>query len=114
MDSDTHGHGLSAAGLRRIDEHLMKRYIEPGKIAGALTVVARHCHVAWFSPRGLSDLERKKAMAQDTIFRIYSMTKPITSVALMMLEERGLVALADRVDRYIPAFKNLQVYKSGR
>src|SRR5262249_36023329 len=106
--------GLSSEGLRRIDHHLVSRYIEPGKIAGALTLVARRGEVAWLSPLGLMDRERKKPMREDTIFRIYSMTKPVTSVALMMLHERGAVSLADPVHRYIPEWAALPVHKTGR
>jgi CubicO group peptidase (beta-lactamase class C family) len=106
--------GLSSEALRRIDHHLLTRYIEPGKIAGALTLVARRGEVAWLSPLGLMDRERKKPMRADTVFRIYSMTKPITSVALMMLLERGMVSLADPVHRFIPEWKGLQVYRYGR
>ncbi|HSS02729.1 MAG TPA: serine hydrolase domain-containing protein, partial [Kofleriaceae bacterium] len=103
--------GLTSDGLRRIDQHLLSRYIEPGKIAGALTLVARRGEVAWLSPLGVMDRERKKPMRLDTIFRIYSMTKPVTSVAMMMLHERGAFALADPVHRYIPEWANLRVYR---
>jgi CubicO group peptidase (beta-lactamase class C family) len=106
--------GLTSEGLRRIDRHLLSRYIEPGKIAGALTLVARRGEVAWLSPLGVMDRERKKPMRLDTIFRIYSMTKPVTSVAMMMLHERGAFALADPVHRYIPEWANLRVYRYGR
>jgi len=106
--------GLASEGLRRLDQHLASRYIEPGKIAGALTLVARRGEIAWLSPLGLMDRERKQPMRADTIFRIYSMTKPITSVALMMLHERGGFALADPVHRYLPAWEHLRVHRYGR
>lgn len=106
--------GLASEGLRRIDQHLVSRYVEPGKIAGALTLVARRGEVAWLSPLGLMDRERGTPMHADTIFRIYSMTKPITSVALMMLHERGAFGLADPVHRYIPAWEHLRVHRYGR
>jgi CubicO group peptidase (beta-lactamase class C family) len=106
--------GLSSAALHRIDEHLQSKYIAEGKIAGALTLVARRGEVAFFSPIGLMDRERAKPMRQDTIFRIYSMTKPITSVALMMLHERGAFQLSDPVHRWIPAWEHLRVYRYGR
>jgi CubicO group peptidase (beta-lactamase class C family) len=105
--------GLSTERLARIDRHLNQRYIEPKKIAGALTLVARRGRIAYFSPLGLMDLERNKAMTGDTIFRIYSMTKPITSVALMMLYEQGCFQLNDAVHKYIPEWKNLRVYAAG-
>lgn len=103
--------GLSKARLERIDRHLERRYIAPGKIAGALTLVARKDRVAYLSPVGQMDIERSKPMAEDTIFRIYSMTKPITSVALMMLYEHGEFQLGDAVYKYIPEWRNLGVYK---
>jgi CubicO group peptidase (beta-lactamase class C family) len=106
--------GLSSERLARVDHHLRSRYIEPGKIAGALTLVARRGEVAWLSPLGLMDRERGRPMRADTLFRIYSMTKPITSVALMMLHERGLFSLADPVHRYLPAWQHLRVHRYGR
>jgi CubicO group peptidase (beta-lactamase class C family) len=106
--------GLSSEGLRRIDQHLLARYIEPGKIAGALTLVARRGAIAWLSPLGLMDRERQKPLLGDTLFRIYSMTKPVTSVAMMMLHERGAFTLSDPVHRYIPAWEHLHVHRHGR
>jgi CubicO group peptidase (beta-lactamase class C family) len=105
--------GLSESRLARIDQHLEQRYIGSKKIAGTLTLVARHGKIAYLTPRGLMDIERRKAMTEDTIFRIYSMTKPITSVALMMLYEQGYFQLNDDVDKFIPEWKNLRVYGSG-
>src|SRR3954447_1612472 len=92
--------GLSSLALARIDEHLSSRYIAPGKIAGALTLVARRGKVAFLSPLGQMDRERGKPTQVDTIFRIYSMTKPVTSVALMMLHERAAFQLTDPVSRW--------------
>jgi CubicO group peptidase (beta-lactamase class C family) len=106
--------GLSNEGLRRVDHHLRSRYVDPGKIAGALTLVARRGKIAWLSPLGLMDRERNRPMREDTIFRIYSMTKPVTSVAMMMLHERGAFALADPVHRYIPEWERLRVHRFGR
>jgi CubicO group peptidase (beta-lactamase class C family) len=106
--------GLASDRLRRIDQHLMSRYVEPGKIAGAVTMVARRGEVAWLSALGQMDRERGKPMRADTIFRIYSMTKPVTSVALMMLHERGVFALGDAVSRYIPEWEGLRVYRYGK
>ncbi len=105
--------GLSGERLRRIDSHLQKRYLTPKKIAGALTLIARRGKVAYISPTGMMDIERRKPMAEDTIFRIYSMTKPIATVALMMLYEHGHFQLGDQVYKYIPEWKNLEVYVSG-
>ena len=105
--------GLSGERLARIDSHLKNRYIDPGKIPGALTLVYRGGEIAYLSPIGFMDRERGVAMAEDTIFRIYSMSKPITSVALMMLYEHGHFQLDDPVHRFIPAWKNLRVYETG-
>lgn len=105
--------GLSGERLRRIDSHLQKRYLTPKKIAGALTLIARRGKVAYISPTGMMDIERRKPMAEDTIFRIYSMTKPIATVALMMLYEHGHFQLGDQVYKYIPEWKNLEVYVSS-
>ena len=106
--------GLSSEGLHRIDHHLRSRYIDTGKIAGATTLVARRGQIAHFSSLGLADRERQAPMRNDTIVRIYSMTKPVTSVGLMMLHERGAFSLADPVHRYIPEWKDLGVYRYGR
>jgi CubicO group peptidase (beta-lactamase class C family) len=107
--------GLSSERLARIDSHLKSRYVDPGKIAGALTLVARRGEVAHLSPVGLMDRERGKPMTEDTIFRIYSMTKPITSVALMMLYEHGHFQLDDAVHKLIPipTWRDLRVYQMG-
>jgi CubicO group peptidase (beta-lactamase class C family) len=105
--------GLCGDRLARIESHLTRRYIEPKKIAGALTLVARKGEVAYLSALGQMDIERNKPMAEDTIFRIYSMSKPITSVALMMLYEHGHFQLDDPVYKYIPEWRNLQVYQLG-
>ena len=106
--------GLSTARLERITEHLERNYIEPRKIAGCQVAVARHGHLAYFRSFGQMDLERGKPMADDAIFRIYSMTKPITSVALMQLYERGFFQLNDPVSRFFPAWKDHKVWVSGR
>jgi CubicO group peptidase (beta-lactamase class C family) len=103
---------VSAQHLAYLDEHI-QRYISSGRPAGALTVVYHKDWVAHWSAQGLRDRERGKPITDDTIFRIYSMTKPITSVALMQLYERGLVQLDDPVHRYIPSWERLRVYQSG-
>jgi CubicO group peptidase (beta-lactamase class C family) len=105
--------GLSAERLARIDAHLKSRYLDPGKIAGALTLVFRRGEIAYLSPAGLMDRERGKPTTPDTIFRIYSMSKPITSVALMMLYEHGHFQLDDPVYKWIPEWRNLRVYRTG-
>jgi CubicO group peptidase (beta-lactamase class C family) len=105
--------GISSERLARIESHLQRRYLQPQKIVGTLTLVARQGKVAYLSPLGLMDRERNKPMTEDTIFRIYSMTKPITSVALMTLYEQGFFQLNDEVYKFIPEWRNLQVYLSG-
>jgi len=104
--------GLSSQRLDRIRVHL-QRYIEAGKVAGTVTLVARHGQIAYLEPQGHLEFERVRPMQRDTIFRIYSMTKPLTSVALMMLYEHGLFQLDDPVQKFIPAWHNLRVYVSG-
>jgi CubicO group peptidase (beta-lactamase class C family) len=105
--------GFEPERINRITDHLNRSYIEPGKIAGCQTLVARHGHVAYFKSFGLMDRERRKPMADDTIFRIYSMTKPIASVALMTLYEQGHFQLNDPVSRFIPAWREHKVWVSG-
>ena len=105
--------GLSRERLPRIGVHIQNRYLTPKKIAGTLTLVARRGKVAYLSPMGMMDAVREKPMTEDTIFRIYSMTKPITTVALMMLYEHGHFQLGDQVYKYIPEWRNLEVYVSG-
>jgi CubicO group peptidase (beta-lactamase class C family) len=105
--------GFSAARLGRIDQHLLDNYVEPQKIAGCQVVVARHGHVAHYSALGLMDIERSRPMTDDAIFRIYSMTKPITSIALMQLYEQGMFQLNDPVYRVVPAWREPRVYVAG-
>jgi CubicO group peptidase (beta-lactamase class C family) len=106
--------GLSTARLERITDHLERNYISGQKIAGCQVAVARHGHLAYFRSFGQMDRERGKAMADDAIFRIYSMSKPITSVALMTLYERGYFQLNDPVSRFFPAWRDHKVWVSGR
>jgi len=101
--------GFDAARLARIDDHLRTRYIEPGKIAGCQVVVSRGGQVAHASTLGHADREREVPVAEDTVFRLFSMTKPVTGAALLSLYERGLFALSDPVHRYIPEFRDLEV-----
>ncbi len=113
MDAQSQWTGLDAGRLERIAEHLERNYIAPGKLAGCQVSVARHGHLAYSKSLGLMDLERNKPTRDDTIYRIYSMTKPITSVALMTLYERGYFQLNDPVSRYVPSWKNHRVWVSG-
>ncbi len=113
MDTNAAYAGFSQKRLQRITAHLQQNYIEPGKIAGCQVLVSRHGQPAYYQSLGSMDLERGKAMRDDAIFRIYSMTKPITSVALMQLYERGLFQLNDPVYRVIPGWRGQQVYVDG-
>lgn len=109
MKVDPFAAGFDAARLPRIDDHLRNRYVEPGKIAGCQIVVSRRGQVAHSSSLGSMDRERGKPVYEDTIWRLYSMTKPITGVALMTLYERGLFQLSDPVHRYLPEWRDLLV-----
>ena len=105
--------GMSSDRLAYIDRFLQGQYIDTGKLKGAVVLVARRGETAHLGVLGSMDAERARPMRADTLFRIYSMTKPITSLAFMMLVEQGLVALDDPVSRYIPAWKDLGVYDGG-
>ncbi|MBI5876916.1 MAG: beta-lactamase family protein [Chloroflexi bacterium] len=104
--------GLLSERLDRI-RPVLQSYIDHHIIAGAITVVARHGKVAYRECLGMMDAEASKPMREDAIFRIYSMTKPITSTALMMLVEQGRLLLSDPLAKYLPAFKDIRVY-TGR
>jgi CubicO group peptidase (beta-lactamase class C family) len=105
--------GLSSSRLEAIDKFVQRKYVEPGRMPCGQVLVWRRGETAHFSSFGLADVERKTPLKDDTIFRIYSMTKPITSIAFMQLVEQGLVALDDPVHRFIPAWKDLGVYAGG-
>ena len=105
--------GLDSGQLARISEHLGSRYVQPGKIPGSLTLVARRGQPCFLDVQGQRDVARGTPMTEDTIVRIYSMTKPITSLALMTLHERGLFSLDDPVHRYIPNWRDLRVWRAG-
>jgi CubicO group peptidase (beta-lactamase class C family) len=100
--------GLSSERLQRINE-VVQRYIDSGQITGAVTVVARKGKVAHFEAQGLMDVESKTPMRRDAIFRMASMSKPVTGVAILMLMEEGKLRLTDPVSRFIPEFKNPKV-----
>jgi len=100
--------GLSPAGLARIDAYI-KNEIATEKIPGALMMIERHGKLGYAASFGVRDPGTKAPMSDDTIFRIYSMSKPITSVAIMMLVEEGKLGLDDAVAKYIPAFANVKV-----
>jgi CubicO group peptidase (beta-lactamase class C family) len=100
--------GLSSERLARITE-MMKRHIAAGEISGGVTLVARHGRIAHFEATGVTDIESKKAMTKDAVFRIASMTKPVTGVAIMMMMEEGKLRITDPVSKYIPSFRDLKV-----
>jgi CubicO group peptidase (beta-lactamase class C family) len=104
--------GLSSERLERIDGW-MRRLVGDGKLAGVQTLVMRRGHVAWQRECGMADLARAKPMARDTIVRIYSMTKPLTSVAVMMLYEEGRFQLDDPISRFLPCFRDMRVLTGG-
>ena len=101
--------GFSAERLERI-RPVMQNYVDDGRIPGFLTVVARHGKIVHFETIGKRDIENNKPIETDTIFRIHSMSKPITSVAVMILYEEGHFQLDTPVSDFIPEFKNMKVY----
>ena len=105
--------GMSKAALDRIEAHLKHRYVDAGRFPGTQLLVYRRGNIVHSAVQGFADLERKAPMKDDTIFRIFSMTKPITSVAFMMLFEEGRVALDEPVHKYIPEWNNLGVFQAG-
>src|SRR5256885_810325 len=100
--------GLSSERLVRITE-MMKRHVAAGEISGGVTLVARHGKIAHFEATGVTDVEAKKPMTRESVFRIASMTKPVTGVAIMMMMEEGKLRITDPVSKYIPSFKDLTV-----
>ncbi len=100
--------GMSADRLKNIGTKL-QQYVDAERAAGFVTLVARDSEIVHFEACGYRDAEQRLPMELDTIFRIYSMTKPITSIALMMLHEQGKFQLVEPVSRYIPAFGNSKV-----
>ncbi len=101
--------GFDSARLKRLDAS-MAQAVADGRVAGVTTLLARHGRTVEFATYGKSSLATGKPMAQDAIFRIYSMTKPMTGVAMMILFEEGKWRLDDPVTRFIPEFKDLKVY----
>ena len=112
METKPEDVGLSsdrlALGVARVDDWA-KRLVDDGKLAGLTTVVLRRGKVAHFHTCGQADIARGKPMTPDTIFRFYSMTKPLTSVAIMMLYEEGRFGLNDPVSRFLPEFANMKI-----
>jgi CubicO group peptidase (beta-lactamase class C family) len=106
--------GLIPERLALIAPFLQKTYIDTGRLPCAQVLVARGGEAVFECSLGYMGVEEKKPLLEDSLFRIYSMTKPLTSAAFMMLVEEGLVALDDPVSRYIPEFAKLEVYESGK
>jgi CubicO group peptidase (beta-lactamase class C family) len=104
--------GLAPDRLRRMDDHFT-RYVDDGRLPGWLITVSRRGRVAHLSCYGYRDTEAGLPVEPDTLWRIYSMTKPITSVAAMMLYEEGAIALTDPVAAFIPAFAGVRVFTGG-
>ena len=103
--------GMNAEGLAELGA-AMQGFVDRGELAGVVTVVARHGKIAHFGTFGMQDIASGVPMAEDTIFRIYSMTKPIAGVALMTFYEEGRFDLDDPVAKYIPEFADLKVAKA--
>jgi CubicO group peptidase (beta-lactamase class C family) len=99
---------LSSAKLQRVGNYI-RQEIAAGKIPGAVVLIQQHGHPVYFESFGVRDVESRRPMTSDTIFRLYSMSKPITSVAAMMLVEEGKLFLDDPVSKYIPAFADVKV-----
>ena len=108
--ADKSAPALDAGRVARIDQ-VVQRYIDSGAIPGAVTLVARHGEIAHVTVQGARDFETKTPMTRDTIFRIYSMSKPITSVAVLMLFEDGKLRLTDPVSKWIPELANRKVLR---
>ncbi len=104
--------GMSSQRLERI-RPFVREYVDEGKVAGVVTLVARHGKIVYFDSYGERDEEAQKSMEKDTLVRIYSMTKPIAAVGLMMLHEEGAFQLNEPVSKYLPEFKNLKVLDDG-
>ena len=104
--------GFDARRLARIDDHF-RGYVDDGRLAGWLVLLARRGQIVHLSTYGRRDAAADLPMEHDTIVRMYSMTKPITSVAAMMLYEEGAFELKDPVSRYIPSFADARNFRGG-
>src|ERR1700723_1972794 len=104
---------FSAAGLERVRDY-MRNEVSTGKIPGAVLLIQQHGQSVLLESFGMRDVESKTPMTSDTIFRLYSMSKPITSVAAMMLVDDGKLSLDDPLSKYIPAFADVRVATETR
>jgi CubicO group peptidase (beta-lactamase class C family) len=105
--------GLSSERLARLDRVMTERYVTSGELPGFQTLIWRKGELAHSNLVGMADIERGAKLREDSLYRIYSMSKPITAVALMMLVEEGKIGLDDDVHTHIPAWKKLGVYATG-
>ena len=105
--------GLDSSVLEKVRSYLDKTYVDEGKYVGTLTLVARKGEIAYLDALGFMDRENQRPMQTDTIFRIYSMTKAVTSIAVMQLLEQSKFRLDDPVYWHIPSFKDLRVFQAG-
>lgn len=101
--------GMDSERLDRVTQ-AMQAFVDEGKLSGAVTIASRDNKLVHFESVGYRDIEAQAPMTPDTLFRIYSMTKPVTGVALMILYEEGKFKLSDPVEKYLPEMKDLQVY----
>lgn len=112
VEADPAEVGFAADRLRRLDD-TFARYVDDGLLPGWLLTVSRHGKLAYVASHGHRDKEAGLEVTPDTLWRIYSMTKPVTSVAAMMLYEEGRFQLTDPVSRFIPSFRDLRVFTGG-
>lgn len=105
--------GISSERLERLDDQ-MHEFVEKGQLAGVQTAIYRRGKLVHFDTYGLADMGSQKKLESNSLWRIYSMTKPIVSVGLMMLYEQGKFQLNDPLENYIPAFSDMKVYKEGQ
>ena len=105
--------GLDSNILKNIGAYLDETYVKDGRYVGTLTLVARKGEIAYLDSLGYMDREKERPMQEDAIFRIYSMTKSVTSIAIMQLLEKSKFRLDDPVHWYIPQFKNMGVFQAG-
>ena len=112
IDTRPEDAGLSAPRLARVTQW-MRRWVDSGRLPGLLVAVVRNDRLAWLGTCGYRDVETKRAVEPNTIYRIYSMTKPITTVAALMLYEEGCFQLDDPVAKFIPAFADTRVFAGG-
>ncbi|WGU38549.1 serine hydrolase domain-containing protein [Phenylobacterium sp. NIBR 498073] len=111
--ADPRSLGFCPDRLAKLDRFISEKYLQPGRMPCAQVLIVRHGEIAHEFVGGQRDVARGLACEADTVFRIYSMTKPITSIAFMMLVEEGKVALDDPVHRFIPEWANLGVFSAG-